>query len=120
MVKGYCWVVMFVMAVTLVWTDCAFAQDNQDMTERVANLEEQIEELKKQSRIYYDAAEERDAGLGSIINGHISLGGVVEVEAVYTDEESDVELAKVEIVIDAEVNDYVRYLDRRLKSEARN
>ena len=83
--------------------------DNGALEKRIVDLE------KQQSEIYHSLKEKKSAGLMEKVTDKISMGGVLEVELGYEDNEeppamkgSDIVLATVEIGIDAEINDKVK------------
>ena len=78
---------------------------------------ERLDALEKgQAEIYHDLREKKEAGLGGKIAEHLTLSGLVEIEAAYErlsmdqggDESgSDLTLATVEVGLGATVNDEV-------------
>ncbi len=82
--------------------------DNDHLEKKILELEE------RQAELYHSLKEKKSAGLMEKATDKISIGGVVEVEAGYEDNNevnektSDIVLATVEIGIDAEINDKMK------------
>lgn len=84
----------------------AWSQEESSFDERLKNLE------KKQAEIYHTLEEKKRAGLMGKITEKLAIGGLIEVEADFTDtdgspEKSDIVLATMELGLDAEVNEKV-------------
>jgi len=85
-----------------------------DSGREIKELEDKVTLLEKnQAELYHSLEERKSSGLMEKITENISLGGLIEVEASFEDNEesgedtSDIVLATVELGIDAEINENV-------------
>lgn len=71
------------------------------------------EEGEKEAEIYHTQEEKRAAGLAEAITEHITISGLIEIEAFYVNQEfdladdetsSDIELATAQVALEAELN----------------
>lgn len=86
----------------------ALAAEATDLDQRVKALEE------KQSELYHTLEEKKSAGLATLLDGHLALSGLIEVEAGYqrsrlrgggSEKESDLTLATAQLGLAAKAND---------------
>ena len=88
----------------------ALAAEATDLDQRVKALEE------KQAELYHTLEEKKAAGLATLLDGHLTLSGLIEVEAGYqrsrlrsggSDEASDLTLATAQLGLGAKANDHL-------------
>lgn len=86
----------------------ALAAEATDLDQRVKALEE------KQSELYHTLEEKKSAGLATLLDGHLALSGLIEVETGYqrsrlrgggSEKESDLTLATAQLGLAAKAND---------------
>lgn len=86
----------------------ALAAEATDLDQRVKALEE------KQAELYHTLEEKKAAGLATLLDGHLTLSGLIEVEAGYqrsrlrggeSEKESDLTLATAQLGLGAKAND---------------
>lgn len=103
------------LAATLLLTPAFALAHGEDSAPAAADLDQRLRAVEqRQAELYHTLEEKKSAGLATLLDGHLRLSGLIEVEGAYqrtrlqaggSDEESDLTLATAQLGLTAKAND---------------
>ena len=105
------------LAATLLLSPALAQAQGQNATLAAADIDQRLKAVEeRQAELYHTLEEKKSAGLATLLDGHLTLSGLIEVEAGYqrsrmraggSDEQSDLTLATAQLGLGAKATEHL-------------